>query len=559
MDEITKKIVPADKLDMMQGVLTSPGDEILDKIMELDNPQLFVRQMPWEDFFWLIKKVDEDEFLPLLKMGSDDQKQYLLDLEIWDKDRLNLKKTSIWFDRMLKADPDGLSKWFFSKGESFAYFYFFKNIHVEIKDEDDDHRDFGPDFFTLDGLFYISIPDEELKELIPNILRAMAKENLGTYQTLLITMAGIIPAELEEDMYRQRNIRLAEHGFLPREEALAVYARLDPDSLDMEDKIDSPYASSVADIHELIPFASFFHGQGRNLLTDTFSEIKDDLFLDRLRLEFAGLCNQTLAADGSLDYELATLISACRRASAHLNLIIEKMCNTDIRKSVTLLNNNSLVSLFRAGFGLVLNLKWESERWVQDSWFHGQGLDAGFWGDARGAILAGILKDKPQFYTGLKAEDEYRDFEWLAELNDCRTLIQQLKVLDIMMARLAKSYFQGLDSDGASQLSFHQLVFSLWARKVLDLEPGFSRLSLGQVKAFFSHLRAGEDSPPFRMAGFEDVFIRDFMGFSSGFDQDVTTNLKVALALIWQDFSEEYESVAEEDLECRFVDFLCVD
>ena len=106
----------------------------------------------------------EDECLPMLAMASDDQKQYLLDLVSWEKDRMDLEKTSTWLGRLVQADPEGLAKWLFSKGESLAYYYLFKNIQVEIRSEDDDHRDFGESFFTLDDVFYVRVPQEEIKE-----------------------------------------------------------------------------------------------------------------------------------------------------------------------------------------------------------------------------------------------------------------------------------------------------------------------------------------------------------------------------------------------------------
>ena len=156
-DEKDQTSVSADEGEKIQGLLDFSGNKILDKIMERDNPRQLVRQIPHEDFFWLIQKMGEDECLPMLAMASDDQKEYLLDLVSWDKDRVDLEKTSTWLGRLVQADPEGLAKWLFSKGESLAYYYLFKNIQVEIRSEDDDHRDFGTDFFTLDDVFQLII------------------------------------------------------------------------------------------------------------------------------------------------------------------------------------------------------------------------------------------------------------------------------------------------------------------------------------------------------------------------------------------------------------------
>ena len=78
-----------------------------------------------------------------------------------------------------------------------------------------------------------------------------------------------------------------------------------------------------------------------------------------------------------------------------LNLTLEKVCDADQSQAEILLRNNSLVSLFRVGFGLVLKLRWEIEQWVKTSWFDARGLGLNFWTDEWGQTLKGILKKSP--------------------------------------------------------------------------------------------------------------------------------------------------------------------
>ena len=546
-----------DKRETVQTFFAYPEDKILKKILEQDNPGALVRQFPQEDFFWLVKKVDEDESLILLKIASNEQKQYLLDLETWRKDRLDLEKASVWLSRMSQADPEGLADWLFSDGEPLAYYYLFKNIQVEIRSEDDDHRDFGEDFFTLDSIFYIRVLEEDHRETIKNILRAMADKDGIQYQTILSTLAGVIPSELEEDMYRLRGVRLAEHGFLAPEEALAVYAPLGSDSLDVKAH-DSHTIRLEEDLLELIPVSPLYHVQQENLLTTVFSGIKDPNLQDRLRLEFAGLCNQILSADGLMANDLDMLIRICQRAAGHLNLTLEKMCHGDQRQAEILLRNNSMVSLFRFGFGLVLKLKWEAEKWIKQSWFHTQGLGLTFWSKDWGQTLKGILEKKPQLYVGLVEEPPFRDFRDLSELDNTFALLHRLKVLDKFLGHLSRSYpIEEIDVE-MSRLRFQPMLFNLWARQMLDLDPGFSAISEDRAKAFFSRLRAEETGPPFRMPGFEDAFIRHFLPFASGPEAKHGEELKNALSVVWQHFSEEYERVQTQDLEARFSKFILI-
>ena len=418
--------VPADVAEKIQGLFALSGKGILERILEQEKPRQFVRQIPMGDFFWLVKKVGEDDCTPLLEMASDDQKQYLLDLEFWQRDRLDLDKASEWLGRLYVADPEALVKWLQSEGESLLYYYLFKSIQVEIKSDDED-QDFDEGFFTLDGVFYVKILDEAHRGTIENILHTMAQDNLDRYHAILSTLAGVIPGELEEDMYRWRNVRLAEHGFLPTEEAMAVYAPLAPEGLSLEEQAAPATALIDEKIRDLIPISPLYHASGRNILTKAFSRIDDNLLLDRIRIEFAGLCNQILSADGALANELDILIRACRKAAGHINLALERLCGTDISLAEKFIKNNYLLSVFRVGFGLVLELKWETERWLKNSWFYGMGLEFSFWGDDWGEILAGIMEKKPRLYTGLKEKEAFRAFEHISELDDSRRVVHRLR------------------------------------------------------------------------------------------------------------------------------------
>jgi hypothetical protein len=208
------------------------------------------------------------------------------------------------------------------------------------------------------------------------------------------------------------------------------------------------------------------------------------------------------------------------------------------------------------GFGLALGLKWEAETWLKKSWFYSHGLGLSFWGDDWGDTLAGILEDKPRLYTGFEEGEEYKDFEQLSELDDCRRLIHRLMALDRMLGRLTEVYPLDRGIIEESQLTFHLLLFNFWARQLLKPEPGFSGISAGQVKGLFRHLRAGDDTPPYQMPGFEEIFIRDFMVYASDFEPEAEAILKHTLSLIWEEFREEYEWVSTGDLEGRFTKFI---
>ena len=528
------------------------GKEILDRILEQEDPRPLIQQLPHGDFFWLVKKVGDDDCLPLLELASEDQWQYLLDLELWQKDRVQIDYASRWIAKLQQADIRRLVRWFFGKGQAVAYYYFFRSIQVMAK-QDDEAPDLPNDFFTLDGIFYVRTLDKEHRETIENILQTMSDEDLDRYHTFLLGLSGVLPAELEEDMYRLKNVRLAEHGFLPFEEALSVYAPLAPESLTCEEPVEMVNDTPLdEEILELAPLSPLIHAEGQNLWTAVSSRIVDNEFFNKIRLEFGGLCNQIFSADGELNNELEALIKTCQKAAGYLNLALEKLCGSDIVSAEKLVRKNSLVSIFRVGFGLALDLKWEAERWLKRSWFNGQGLDFNFWGHEWGERLAGLVATKPSLYVGYEGGEEYRGFEKLSELDDCNRILNRVMVLDTLLARLAELYPLHTEIIQDSRLSFHPLLFNLFARKLLKLETGFSGISHHQARKFIGNLRGGDKKQPYKMSGFEKIFVREIMAYAGDLESKSFKTLEDTLTLIWREFCEDYEWVSLEDLDEKF-------
>jgi hypothetical protein len=534
------------------------GSKILNRIMEQKNPGKLVRSLSSGDFFWLVKKVGEEDCQNLLELASEDQWQYLLDLEIWREDRLDVAQSSAWIKRLQQADSKRLVSWFFGQGEAIASYHLFKSMEVIVVDKDDEAYELPEGFFSLDGVFHIRITDSEHRETIENIVREMARTDNVRYQAFLTSLAGLLPAEMEEEMFRLRNVRLAEHGFLPSEEAMSVYAPLDPSALSPEEQEGLSDIFEDEEIRAMVPALPLYHTETENMLTGAAFKTEDPVLMDKIRLEFAGLCNQIMSADGLLVPELDVLVSTCQKVARVLNLALERLCGKDLSKAEQALRTHSFVDLFRVGIGLTLKLKWEAERWLKESWFFGQGLDIPFWGEHWGGILAGILDKTPQHYQGLKGLEAYKDFEWLSELGESLEDLRRLMVLDGLLERLTASYPMDEGLTDSPEITFRPLLFNLWSRLLLDLQPSFSGLSLGQAKTLLMRLRAGEEKPPYDMPGFEEIFVKDFMSYALNADPEAASILTDTLSFIWHEFREEYEWVILDELDARYSKFISI-
>jgi len=537
----------ADRMAFLGELHGLSGGGIVDRILGSDKPRELVESLPSEDFFWLIKKVGVDDCLPVLELASEEQWQYVLDLEIWKRDRVDLEETSSWIGRLLEADPRRLVKWLFGEGQALAFYHVSKSIEVIILEPDDEVFDIPEGFFSLDGVFYIRARDPKYREQAEELIRALAKEDFTRYHSFLQGLAGLVPGETEEGMYRMRNVRLAEHGFLPYEEALSAYAPLDPQELENE---SIPALSALMvdkEIRDLIPVSPLHQTGMANLLTDTVQGMTDHLLLDRIRLEFAGLCNQILSADGIHVDEVDDLVRVSRKVGRLLNLGLERVCGRDTLKAEGLLQQHTLLSIYRVGIGLCLKVKWEAERWVTGSWFQRQGLHPSFWGEDWGSLLSGLLGRIPRLYTGFHEGEEYKDFEWVTELSETLQAVRGMMVLDSLVEQLTNRFPMDEDLLQSPEATFHPLLFNLWGRMMLGLAPGVAGISLAQARELFEKLRGTAKEPPYDMSPFEDAFIKDFSSYTTISDPDTVTHLGETLSAVWRAFSEEYAWISDLD------------
>jgi hypothetical protein len=542
----------------MRDLLPLSGSDILNRILDCPDPRKAVQGLPVEDFFWVLKKFGEEDALTLLELASVRQWEYVLDLELWSKDRLDVQLASRWLAMLNQADGSRLARWLLSEGESLAHYHFFRAVDVVVTGDKDESYDLPPGFFSLDGVFHIRVRDPQHREAMESIIRTMGTTDFLRYQALLLGLSGVLPAELEEEMYRRRNVRLAEHGFLPFEESISVYAPLEPERIRVEKAPSLPDLAFDPEVRSLVPTAPFEQARSGNLLTQATGRIDDPLFLDRIQLEFAGLCNQIHSADGMERHEMEDLIGACRKAARYLNLALERLCGRDLTAAAQVLRAHPLVTLFRVGFGLALKVKWEAERWYRGSWCQRQALGPAFWGDRWGAILAGLLSEKPKFRAGPESEEEYKDFEWLSELAESMMVLRRLMVLDGLLEKLAGDELrENFLLDGPDS-TFQPLLFNSWGRSVLGLPPGFSGISLEEAKRLLSTLRGKNRKAPYAMEGFEEKFVAHFMDVSSHAEAEASLVLKETLSLIWREFGEEYEDVSLNELDERYIRFISV-
>lgn len=534
------------------GLIRLPGGDLLRAILNMDRPEGFVRSLPPDDFFRIVKRIGKEDALPVLAAASGEQWQYLLDLETWRRDSLDASKTLVWLECLARANAARLAEWLFSEQGDLVSLILLRRAHVLFRDEEG-QWDVPSGYVSLDGAFYIKAADPVEAQLLENFLRVLARGNDEAYWALLFNLSSYLPAETEEELYRLRSARLAEYGFSPFEEALAVYAPLEPSALKVEAKPLLPGALALDEEKDLIPVASFFNIEDFGFLKETLGRLTDPPETDRIRLEFATLCN-TLIAAGSyacLDDDEG-LGHIGRQAAGYLHLALTALCGQDMDHAAKVLCHHSLMTIFRVGYGYAAKLQWRAKRWVAESWFSKAGRRLDFWGSPWSDVLEGLLLTRPLCFDP-DAPGTYRPFESYDDVRKTEERLVQAQALDRMLARLTHIASGPAAIESAT---FAPLLFARWARHLLCLEPSFTPLSRAQAAAFFRLLRQGETGPPYRMERHRSAFIGEFCKGAAGFEAAAADALSRALSDLWTMFAREYENVATKDLSCRYAKYL---
>ena len=278
--------------------------------------------------------------------------------------------------------------------------------------------------------------------------------------------------------------------------------------------------------------------------------------MNRISLEFAGLCCQVFSAEGLSGNTPEALAQTVRRTAGYVNVGLERWCGRDLALCEKALRDNPLIDLFRSGFSLALEVRWETEEWLKTAWFARRGFRPAFWEEDWGATLVGVVQKRPVLFDRSQKQEPYRGFETVEEVAACRKTMGRLRVLDRLLERLVERH--PLEEKWAKDplFSFHSLLFNFWARKQLGAQPGFAPLALDRVRDLFRLLRSGSQNPPYGMPGFKEVFVKDFIPFSRDFREADRVLLDETLGILWDKFADEYALVGTADLDGRFLRFI---
>ena len=93
----TPDVIHSDRLRQLaesrKQILGLPADKALAAIVKHPQPAALVHSFPEADLHFLLHDIGLDNALPLLALASNRQWEYLMDMEIWNRDQLKQLKS----------------------------------------------------------------------------------------------------------------------------------------------------------------------------------------------------------------------------------------------------------------------------------------------------------------------------------------------------------------------------------------------------------------------------------------------------------------------------------
>ena len=552
-------------------ILALPPIKAMDSILEDPQPAALVHSLPEQDLYFLIHDIGVGDSLPLLALASNRQWEHIVDLEVWRKDQINIDSVSRWLSLLLEADPKRFIRWFLAEKLELIEFYLFRSIEVRVREHDQDPSDFGEGFVTLDDVYYIRIlerpaandqedfTETQRKEFISKFSEQLADYDHKLHQSVLLEATHVIPAETEEDCYHRRNVRLAEKGFLPFDEAIGIYQPIKPQDLATQ---SAKFISRPADGPSLLRVSQYPIRMLKedNHFTRALTAIESRDVLTQIQAEFANLCNQIIVADHKTIREREELRDIVKKTCGYISIGLERLAADKGRivpqKSAALITRYPLSQIFKIGFGGALNLKWRAERWLSQCWFAPNGLRLTFWGEQWLGVLGGLLLKKPLFYDSYKTGVLYREFTCLEDIEAMEVIFNQVKAVDDLLSLMP------IDLDRPSSygfLTYKNLILTLWAKHTLKLpQEKLKPLTLKEFKLFFKDLLPGHPDPsaerPRKIPPAMKKHFLNWLVADTGLkDFEITERLGRTFENLFEEIESELGKVVVEDLEPRYV------
>ena len=187
-----------------------------------------VREMDAFSLYNLVRDFDDSSARSLALLASAEQSQAFLDFDCWNRDQLDCDRLGAWLRLLFQGDDEMVRG--LSAGLDPELLGRFLREHVEVytyqvaEDADIIEAINAPIESSPDGVYAIVMPaDPDTAATVRLLIHRLYFTDQDAARQFLHAARWELNAELEHNAYWARSGRLEQYGFLPTEEAAALY------------------------------------------------------------------------------------------------------------------------------------------------------------------------------------------------------------------------------------------------------------------------------------------------------------------------------------------------
>jgi hypothetical protein len=533
--------------------MTFRGRERLEAILASSAPAELVRAMARAEVFYTFGELEEEEEQRmLLHLASGQQIDFLLDLDLWERDEITPERALAWIERLILAGADQAVKWVMRARSEQVVTVLQQLIEVTMGPVGSQAvlaealDDLPP--FTAEGIYYIYFKHPGSERLLKTLMIQVASEDLEYYLSLLGNVLSLTRSEAEEEAREQRWNRLRDEGFLPPEEAYEIYCWPSPAEL----RLDAPERRELdqtAPRHATTALA--LAGPAGLLAAASEGLTREELIELSRSLAFTGA--QILTADHLPAGDLESHRKALGKALGYVNLGLERLAEGDAERARAALKQKGPQALFRLGFAEVTALAKRAAALRRQGWLRNQiGLGLNLLGEPLGEVVKALTRPRPLYPArALDQERADRDFRNLEEVARCAELLDRgetlrrlfIDGLGLDLAPAEVFDLEGCIPPNPAELTLGLILRTAMAQLVVDGTLRFAPIDEGRLSELLQQLRA-ESDPELLASGLRRKI---FDTLKDRLDQPRDSDLAHLAELVDRNLSELWSSLGGLD------------
>lgn len=207
--------------NLLQNILLEASSyRAYEDIEKLVEKGINLASVPVQPLYISLQKASSDQVALVLSKLSKDQRQCFLDLDLWNKDTVDIDSFENWIEVYSKCKDDEIVKEFVQTDEFLTYLKARVNLYT-FDTEDPQYPDHDFYFLTDDNLLLVEYAEtynyaQEIKYFIRHFYDVYGVDKAYAQLFKLINDAFSVQ---EEDMYQNKKERLRDFGFVDYYEA----------------------------------------------------------------------------------------------------------------------------------------------------------------------------------------------------------------------------------------------------------------------------------------------------------------------------------------------------